>query len=71
MNRCGCNPIQEPFEFKILENSKNSYKGKLQELFPIINNIDNLKDKIICEYLGIIDSDKTNVEVKEGIEFYE
>ena len=67
MNRCGCNPIQEPFEFKILEDFKGSYKGKLQELFPIINNIDDLKNKIICEYSGIID--KLECGIRLDLEF--
>lgn len=63
MNRCGCNPIQEPFEFKILEDYKGFYKGKLQELFPIINNIDDLKNKIICEYSGIIDKLECGIQL--------
>ncbi len=63
MNRCGCNPIQEPFEFPILRNQMDSYKGYLQELFPIINNIDELKNKIICEYLGIIDKLECGIQL--------
>lgn len=64
MNRCGCNPIQEPFEFPI-ENSINldSYGIKLQELFPISNNIDEFKDKIICEYIGIIDKLECGIQL--------
>ena len=67
MNRCGCNPIQEPFEFPITGNSLGSYTGKLQELFPITNDICELKDKIICEYLGIID--KLECGIQTNLEF--
>jgi len=41
----------------------DSYKGYLQELFPIINNIDELKNKIICEYLGIIDKLECGIQL--------
>ena len=63
MNRCGCNPVQEPFEFPISGNQMGSYKGYIQELFPITNNIDELKDKIICEYLGIIDKLECGIQL--------
>ena len=63
MNRCGCNPVWEPFEFPILRNQMDSYKGQLQELFPIINNIEELKRKIICEYLGIIDKLECGIQL--------
>ena len=41
----------------------DSYKGYLQELFPIVNNIDKLKNKIICEYLGIIDKLECGIQL--------
>ena len=63
MNRCGCNPIQEPFEFPINKAQTGSYPGYLQELFPIVNNIDELKNKIICEYLGIIDKLECGIQL--------
>lgn len=64
MNRCGCNPIQEPFEFKIIDNNLNdTLIGNLKELFPIANNIDELKDKIICEYIGIIDKLECGIQL--------
>lgn len=63
MNRCGCNPIQEPFEFPIIGNSKGFFEDKFQELFPIVNNIDELKDKIICEYIGIIDKLECGIQL--------
>jgi hypothetical protein len=56
MNRCGCNPNLEPFEFKINNKQLNSFKYLLPELFPIVDNIEELKNKIICEYLKIIDN---------------
>lgn len=67
MTRCGCNPIQEPFEFSI-ENINLGPNGiKLSELFPIIKNIDELKNKIICEYNGIID--KLECGIQSDLEF--
>lgn len=63
MNRCGCNPIQEPFEFPIKNVNLGSYGIKLQELFPITNNIDEFKEKIICEYLGIIDKLECGIQL--------
>ena len=66
MNRCGCNPIPGPFEFKIPSNlTRNNYN--IQELFPIINDISELKKKIICEYLGIIN--KLECGIWEDLEF--
>lgn len=67
MTRCGCNPIQEPFEFQIIGKSLGSYTRKLQELFPITTDIDELKDKIIQEYLGIID--KLECGIQTDLEF--
>ena len=63
MNRCGCNPIQEPFEFPIRDIDFGSNGAKIQELFPIINNIDEFKDKIICEYIGIIDKLECGIQL--------
>lgn len=63
MNRCGCNPIQEPFEFSIGDIDFGSNGAKIQELFPIINNIDEFKDKIICEYIGIIDKLECGIQL--------
>jgi len=59
MNRCGCNPVPEPFEFKIPEKVKVVKDVKfprLPELFPLVNDLRELKNKIICEYLEIIDN---------------
>lgn len=58
MNRCGCNPIPEPFEFEITDsNNLKTFKSPLsKELFPLVNDLRELKDKIICEYSQIIDN---------------
>ena len=55
MTRCGCNPVSEPFEFKIGD-CNHSNNPSFIELFPQNNNLQELKDKVICEYLKIIDS---------------
>lgn len=68
MNRCGCNPVPEPFEFKIEDKEYlNIFKSPFPELYPYVNNLQELKDKIICEYLKIID----NLEcgIKPDLEF--
>lgn len=57
MTRCGCNPIPEPFEFKIKDRrSLNNSNISLIELFPQENNLQELKNKIIYEYLKVIDN---------------
>ena len=56
MTRCGCNPVPEPFEFKIPDNINNKFKSTSVEFFLQINNLQELKDKIICEYSKIIDN---------------
>ena len=66
MNRCGCNPTWEKYEFKIPENLlRNKYN--LPELFPITPDLDELKRKIICEYSGIIN--KLECGFQEDLEF--
>lgn len=59
MTRCGCNPVPEPFEFKLPEKTQiitGVKSPQLPELFPMVNNLQELKNKIICEFLGIIDN---------------
>lgn len=57
MTRCGCNPIPEPFEFKIQDSVRlNNLNGYSTELFSQQNNLQELKDKIIYEYLKVIDN---------------
>ena len=57
MTRCGCNPIPEPFEFKIKDSVRlNNLNGYSTELFSQQNNLQELKDKIIYEYLKVIDN---------------
>ena len=66
MNRCGCNPVQEKFEFEIPKMILNNTYN-IPELFPVVHNIDELKKKIICEYLGIIN--KLECGFQEDLEF--
>lgn len=63
MNRCGCNQISEPFEFSIEDCNLGSNKIKLQELFPVVNDINELKNKIIQEYLEIIDKLECGIQL--------
>ena len=62
MNRCGCNPIQQPFEFPI-EDSQGSVGRKFKKLFPYLQNIQDLKEKIICEYSEIIDKLECGIQI--------
>lgn len=55
MTRCGCNPIPEQFEFKI--QNREDLKSQISfELFSQENNLQELKSKIVTEYLKIIDN---------------
>lgn len=56
MNRCGCNPVPEQLEFKIKNKQINFFKSTFPDLYPLNNNIQELKDKIVQEYLKIIDN---------------
>ena len=56
MNNCGCNPIPQPFEFEIKDSNNLRVLKSSPEFFPLINDLQELKNKIICEYLKIIDS---------------
>lgn len=55
MNRCGCNPISEPFEYSLNPNLKRTNNYKFNELFPIQIDREKLKDKLICEFEEILD----------------
>ena len=55
MNRCGCNPVPEPFEYTIKENSRKKIRGDFKELFPLEIDLDELKEKLICEFEEILD----------------
>lgn len=66
--RCRCNPIPSPFEFQISESPiRNKTLKGLPELFPIENNLCELKQKIIQEYLQIID--KLECGIQKDLEF--
>ena len=54
--RCRCNPKPEPIEFPISDSLKDKGIRGIPELFPVDNNICELKQKIIQEYLQIIDN---------------
>ncbi len=49
MNRCGCNPVPEPFEFPI----QNRPEVVVIDC-PRKENLCELKKKIICEFLDVI-----------------
>lgn len=68
MNNCRCNsPVPQPFEFEIQDKCLNIFKSQFSELFPISNNLSELKNKIICEYLKIID--KLECGIHPDLEF--
>lgn len=67
MNRCGCNPIPEPFEYR-LQNPPVNIKRKFGELFPIEPNIEELKDKLICEFEDILNKLECGIPI-EDLEF--
>lgn len=62
-----CNPIQEPFEFSIPCDKSIYGNTKFPELFPLEHNICELKEKIIYEYLDIIN--KLECGIQEDLEF--
>jgi hypothetical protein len=53
MKQCGCNPIQEPFEFPILTNPENNLN--IDNCCLNIDNLCELKRKIICDFYLIMD----------------
>lgn len=55
MNRCGCNPVSEPFEYTIKQNLGKKANGNFKELFPLEVNLDELKENLICEFEEILD----------------
>lgn len=65
--RYHCNPIPEKIEFPISDSPQNlTFKG-LPEFFPLEHNLNDLKEKIICEYLQIIN--KLECGIQEDLEF--
>lgn len=67
MNRCGCNPVLEPIEYKIDNSTVNIKNLQLPELFPIQNDLQELKNKIIEEYFTILD--KLECGIHPDLEF--
>lgn len=58
MTRCGCNPNPTQFEFQI----QNTNDLIIEPIIPNISNLGELKRKIICEYLGIINKLKCGIQ---------
>lgn len=68
MRRCGCKTIvQEPFEFPITDNSSNSLDIYIEDYYPDINNLCDLKQKIICDFRAIIN--KLECGIQPDLEF--
>ena len=61
-NRCGCNPVSEPFEFQIQDNII-THNEHIRELFPLVNDINELKNKVICEYNNIINKLECGIQL--------
>lgn len=68
MNKCGCNnPIPEKIEFEISNNFKFSKKSSIIINNNRFENIEELKNKVICEYLTILD--KLECGIHSDLEF--
>lgn len=67
MNRCGCNPIPEPFEYPITGPIKRT-KEKFGELFPLEPDLNKLKEKLICEFNEILN--KLECGSQPDLEFF-
>ena len=68
MKQCGCNPIQYPYEFPILTNSENNFSNiYIEDYYPNINNLCELKNKIICDFYSIIN--KLECGIQPDLEF--
>lgn len=68
MKQCGCNPIQESYEFPILTNSENNSPNiYIEDYYPNINSLCELKKKIICDFYSIIN--KLECGIQPDLEF--
>lgn len=68
MKQCGCNPIQEPYEFPILTNSENNSPNiYIEDYYSNINSLCELKKKIICDFYSIIN--KLECGIQPDLEF--
>lgn len=65
MDNCRCNPIQEPFEFPVGNNILSFSKIILEK--ECEENIDELKEKAICDFLHIIK--KLECGIQPNLEF--
>ena len=60
MTKCGCNPSPDQFEFQIEDISNDVLI--IEPIIPNITNLEELKKKIICEYLEIINKLKCGIQ---------
>ena len=69
MNKCGCPPIKEKFEYPITElNSYQSYFTNSNfSLFPRSCTIDDLKRKVVKEFYGILN--KLQCGIYQNLDF--
>ena len=65
MDNCRCNPIQKPFEFPIIDNNNSNIY--IEDYYPEINNLCDLKKKIICDFYDIIN--KLECGIQPDLEF--
>lgn len=66
MKDCRCNPIQEPFEFPIIEEN-NKLCICIEDYYPNICNLCELKEKIICDFQSIMS--KLECGIQPDLEF--
>ena len=66
MKDCRCNPIQEPFEFPIIDKNLKQ-EIHIEDYYPNLCNICELKEKIIYDFYSIIS--KLNCGIQPDLEF--
>lgn len=66
MKDCRCNPIQEPFEFPIIDKN-DDLDIHIEDYFPNQSNLCELKEKIIYDFCAIIS--KLNCGIQPNLEF--
>ena len=65
---CGCKSINNQFEFPILDDINNvNLDLIIEEYYPNVNSLCELKNKVICEYKDIIN--KLNCGIQPDLEF--
>lgn len=66
MKNCRCNPISEPFEFPIIDKENNT-DIHIEDYYPDLCNLCELKEKIICDFQSIIS--KLECGIQPDLEF--